>query len=276
MGKRYIVLDQNVLRSTTLSSMLENPKNHFVLADLGFLEMTKHREEWELTLQKSLKIIAATPNRVHVACSIDELLRSELDTFQPTEGILHPEATVFLRGLLESFHLDVEGQTLDIFRRNCPENVARMSTEHLNDDVNKLNALNTIELVPKQTQEKLQRKQLPENEKLKEIQSGAICILIQTVLDKGISFQRAKMFLKRRPLLFRRILLDIWYCFELIDKGNFCTVNGAKYTNDAIDRHHVLTASFFHDLLTFDKRANSAHNALKSLLAMKIDPPILG
>ena len=89
------------------------------------------------------------------------------------------------------------------------------------------------------------------------------------LMAKGFNFPRAKMFMKRRPMLLRHLLVDIGYSFEMIEKGNYKSIKEQKFTNDLIDLHYVLTASFFNGILTYDKRVNTSFNNLTSLLAMK-------
>jgi hypothetical protein len=54
----------------------------FVLPDLAFLELIKN-DMWKETLRGSLAILAEAPNRVHVAYSVNEALKHELDTLHP-------------------------------------------------------------------------------------------------------------------------------------------------------------------------------------------------
>ncbi len=85
MLKRYIVIDQNVMRKPALEKELtENPEIRCVLPDLAFLEMTK-TPEWESTLCGSLAILSRFPSRVHVCRSVNEALRTELESFQPEQ-----------------------------------------------------------------------------------------------------------------------------------------------------------------------------------------------
>ena len=179
MAKHYIVLDQNALQTPvsnvvgamTLPKLLANPKVHFVLTDLCFLEITKNLETWELSLRKSLELVATVPGRVHVACSIDEALKDEVCNLSPVQGMLNHEATLFLRDILTSLHSGIEGHALDIFRRNCPENVAQRSVDYLNHTENKDRVLGIIDTVSEDLHEQLRRKELSEEEKLEQIRT---------------------------------------------------------------------------------------------------------
>jgi hypothetical protein len=92
----YIVVDQNCLRDeTVLNERLIRAREHgelIVLADTAFIEMTKNAK-WELTIEKSLNILAKYPEGIVASYSPGQLLRMERDSGQPHCDIVCHEAT---------------------------------------------------------------------------------------------------------------------------------------------------------------------------------------
>jgi hypothetical protein len=275
MSKRYIVLDQNVLRNPLLiNEITTESKTHFVLPDLAFLEMTKS-SEWEQTVHRSLQILSNVPSRVHVTYSVNEALDDELSTLRPVTGrMLHHKATEFVRDLLNSVSSGVEGTTLALMRRKSPENVANLSAQHLDHAENKKRFSELIETTKScvgiDLQQKLRRGEMTEIEKLEMVHHFSVNLFPKVLQDRGVNVGRARMFMKRRPMALRYYFLNIWYLFHWIEKGGFDCIKAEKITNDEVDRQYILTASFFHGLLSLEARVNDAYKALTAMLEMKI------
>ena len=75
MQRYFTVVDQNMLRSSELTRLLDGDiRAQVVLPDLALLEMTK-TDQWEATLAGSLGTLSRHPNRAHLCRTVGECLR---------------------------------------------------------------------------------------------------------------------------------------------------------------------------------------------------------
>ncbi|KAB0639903.1 hypothetical protein [Burkholderia stagnalis] len=274
MTKRYLVLDQNILRKAELSDMLANQQEaHFVLPDLAFLELTKN-DKWKETLRGSLAILAEAPVRVHIAYSVNESLKKELETLQPQTGhLMYHEATEFVRDLLCWVRTGVETVAFRRIKEGADHRLA-VASDHLSHDANRGQLAGLIEvtknMVTREQQKLLRSKQLSEGERLSIILDHAKILSVGILQGRGVDKRRAISFIKRRPLVFRYILLNVWHCMRWIAEGGFEGFPAEKVSNDVLDQQYVLTATSFHGLVSNDTRVKHAYSDLTKLLGMKI------
>lgn len=274
MTKRYLVLDQNILRRAELSDMVKNQQEtHFVLPDLAFLELTKN-DMWKETLRASLAILAEAPTRVHIAYSVNESLKKELETFQPqTKHLMHREAAIFVRDLLCWVRTGVETVA---FRRieEDPEHRLAVAADHLSHNANRSRLAELIEVtrnvLTEEQQKMLRSNQLSEKERLLMILGHAKILAVGILQEADIERGKAIGFIKQRPLVFRYILLNVWHCVRWISEGGFEGFPAEKVSNDVLDQQYVLTATSFHGVLSDDARVKRAYSDLTKLLSMRI------
>lgn len=275
MTKRYLVLDQNILRTPELVELVRsNGGAHFVLPDLAFLEMTKS-SEWQRTLHDSLATLSTVPNRVHLAYSVNEALANELQSLRPVTGhLLFREATVFIRDLLLWVRT---GRETDAFRRiqADPDNhKGSVISDHLNHVANKSQLAELIDgakrIIPEQVQKQLRGASIGDSERLDVVHEIAKGLLPNILAEAGVNYNKARSFMKQRPMAFRYVLLKVLDCVNWISKGGFESFPEHKVSNEDLDHQYVLTSTFFHELLSRDGRVNESHKHLRLLLQRPI------
>ena len=278
MAKRYIVLDQNVMQRDELKLkelLATEPNLHFVLPDLAFLEMTKS-DKWESTLSNSLSSLSGYPARIHVCYSVDEALRFELDNLRPITGhMLYPEATAFVRDILESIHKQTSGYALDRMRADLEKHREAVAKDYLDHPQNKQRLRELIEStksgLPSELQKRMRSNKVDESERLQIIHEIAVDLFPQVLAElTGISIGRARAFMKQKPLSLRFLFVKAWYWVYWIEKGGFDCFPEEGVTREETDQQYVLSASFFHDLQSKETRVNDAYYDLKLLLKKKV------
>lgn len=281
VAKQYIVLDLNVLRpsrpeNTELSNWLETRTDvHYVLPDVAFIEMAKS-EKWESTLSNNLKLIAQYPGRVHIGYSVNKALDDELSDLKPVNGhMLNQQATSFVRDLLDSIHHERDGAALNLIRNSYDIHFPPLEEQHLNHEQNKGTLLGLVneakESLSSEILNNLRANRLTDSEKLAVIHQAAVSFLTEILCeDRRVSRERARMFLKQKPLVLRYIFLRWWYNICWIANGGVEAFASHKATNEEIDQHYVVTGTFFHGVLTNETRVKESYNGLCNLLRMKI------
>ncbi|GJH13025.1 hypothetical protein CBA19CS11_29325 [Caballeronia novacaledonica] len=274
MSKRYLVLDQNVLRKAELlGTLARDRQTRFVLPDLAFLELTKN-DMWKETLRNSLSIVSGTPRRVHIAYSVNEALKNEFEKLEPQTGhLLYHEATEFIRDLLSWVHTGIETPAFGRINDD-PEHRLAVVSDHLSHDVNKSQLAGLIEatrnVLTLDQQKMLRSKRLSEAERLGLVHEHAKSLSIGILQERGIDKRKALSFIKRRPMMFRYILLNVLHCVRWIADGGFEGLAAEKVSNDVLDQQYVLTGTCFHGVVSNDARVKHAYSDLMSLLKAKI------
>lgn len=275
MAKRYLVVDQNILRAPELVELVRSDGGaHFVLPDLAFLEMIKSAE-WQRTLHDSLATLSTVPNRVHVAYSVNEALANELQTLRSVTGhLLFREATAFIRDLLRWVRT---GSDTDAFRRiqADPDNhKGSVIADHLNHAANKSELAELIDatkrIIPEQVQKQFRGSSIGNAERLDVVHEVAKELLPNIMWEAGINHNKARSFMRQRPMAFRYVLLKVLDCVNWISKGGFESFPEHKVSNENLDHQYVLTSTFFHELLSRDGRVNESYKHLRLLLQRSI------
>lgn len=275
MTKKYVVVDQNVLRKTSLEELVNcEPKTHFVVPDVAIIEMTKS-EQWESTLLNSLRTLATVPHRVHAAWSVNNALQMELRSLKSISGhMLNLDATSLLRAMLLWVATGNESAAIKGILSNTPNSRRVLAYDHLDHADNKNGVEELIEatkrFIPSDLQKKMRGQKVTRNERLDIIFDIATGLLPQILSERNIPRGRAIAFMKTRPIVLRYLLTYVWYCTHWITHGGFESFRDSDVTNDRLDQQYVITASFFDDLLTGDNHAKDSFNDLTELLKRKI------
>lgn len=272
MVKRFIVVDQNMLRKQLLETLLfDHADLQIVLPDLAFLEMTKSAE-WESTLRNSLAILAKYPRRLHVCLSVNEVLGLELRALRPiSTRIIFPEASKFMREVLRGFHVDMGSTSLDRLRQEIGEHVDELTQQHLDHDVNKAGLFNLIEttsdMLDAETEHRLRAGKLTGEQLVLLIQSLAERVIPGILKEQGMEQASLARFIGRRPMVLRYVYLKVWRCVRWLALGGFQDRTPAAVTNDLMDDQYILSATYFHGLLSLENSVNEAYRSLQSILA---------
>jgi hypothetical protein len=275
VAKRYLIIDQNVLRKSRLETLLrDHPEVRCVLPDLAFFEMTK-TPQWETTLRHSLAILSRCPSRVYVCLSVNEGLARELATLQPvTNHMMFPKATAFVRDLLESVRTGSDGHAMSRLRQHLPGHVQQLASDHLNDEENKNRLAGLIEVtkgaLPEALQKRMRGAKVPDSQRLDILHEIGTSLLPQVLSTHGIAVPKARSFMKSKPLVLRYLYLKAWRCLTWIQNGGFESFPAKAATNEEIDNQYILSATFFHGLVSEETMVNESYQDILLLLAKKV------
>lgn len=275
--KRYFVVDQNRLRTEELSRLLsEDPDARIVIPDLAFLEMTKGTKQ-ELTLQKSLARLSAFPTRAVVCRSVGQSMKSEIDRKNPVANLLGLDSeTALLRSVLFALARDPESDEVQRLLNQSTEHLNRLSADYLDHNDNKVRARSLVDSLKSGSNstfmERVRRKSVTEDERLEFIARKAPSLLRDALCSErfGLSPNSAARFVKAKPMQLRFYYLTLWLALDWAETDRIQGIGAEKVSKDYLDREYVLSATYFHGLLTNEYRMNSAFKALRKLLAQKI------
>lgn len=275
MTKRYVVVDQNVLRKPYLETlMVDDPDLHIVLPDMAFLEMTK-TGEWESTLRNSLATLSQYPRRVHACLSVNEALSSEMDAMRPINSrMMFPEASKFIRDLLCGFQSGLPSQALERIRENPDGHLDKLIHQHLNHEENKERWTDLIEvtgtmLSPEATK-RLRAKTMDAEERLRIIHDIGVALLPDILATRNIDRAVSVAFMKKRPMTLRYLYLKTWRCLRWLGDGGFDSRTPEAVTNEQLDDQYILAATFFNGLLSEERSVNEAYRDLRLLITIKV------
>lgn len=263
------------MRKSALGEVIASkPDTHFVLPDLSFLEMTKS-PQWERTLRCSLNQLALVPRRVHVAYSVNEALDIELDSLRPINGhLLHADATNFVREILAWVATGSETDAIRRIKSDPDNHKDALAADYLNHIENKAHVGDLIDttkrFIPEEIQKLMRGGKLSAAEQIDAVHEIAVGLMPQILGERSISKERARSFMKGRPMVLRYLLVKAWYSVHWISLGGFGSLRGADVTNELLDQQYVLTASFFDGLLSEEHRVNESHRDLSLLLRRKV------
>lgn len=275
MTKHYVVVDLNFLGRGNVEGLLTaRPGTRIVLPDLSFLEMTKS-DRWESILRSTLQPLSQYSNRVFVCRSVSDGLAAELANLHSVnKHMLNREATQFVRDLLNWVGSGREGYAIARIRADPECHRASLAADYLDHGRNKARLKELIEDTQSMLSGELQKRMRSANvsgeERVQFIHEMALSILPQVLGTRGISIDKARVFMRRKPLILRYMFLKIWHCVFWIEKGGFHTFPESKVTNDEIDQQYVLAATFFDGLASLETKVNNAYEDLMLLLAKKI------
>lgn len=275
MQKRYIVLDQNVLRGDELRERLcPDQSIQFVLPELAFLEMNKSTQ-WEQILRRSLAILSSHKSRVFVSYSVSQLLQTELTRKTSVQDrMLYPEATDFVREILQSVQDGSDGYGIARIKSNPGNHREALDRDHLQHEQNKAQLAALIDATKSSVHPDaircLRSGKANPDEKLDLIFEIATALLPQILVNSGFTKEKSRMFLKRKPMLLRYMYLNVWQCIDWMQMGGFDSLPSKKVTNDELDHEYILTATFFDGLFSAEGRVNDAYQDLLRLLSRRV------
>ncbi len=104
-----VVLDANVLRNESIVNAcierFERTDEPIVIPEMALFELTKHPEQWEYTLRRSLILVARCPRAVVLARSSKPLGLAEEATGVSTRSVIDVERTKAFRAILKDVEL---------------------------------------------------------------------------------------------------------------------------------------------------------------------------
>lgn len=277
MRRRYLVADQNYLRAPELEALLTtDPSVRVIFPDLGFLEMAKG-EQQELTVRHSLRILAKFPSRVKLARSVGQALRHELDTKRAVAGLIAPRAsTKIVREVLACLATDPDTTAVKRLLDQPAEYITWLKHIFLDHVDNKDRALLLVEATRHDTGadfvKQVRSGQASFEERVNFVAERVPSMLLSVLVEDrfGFSAEKAKVFVRRKPLLLRYFYLNVWAALDWEEMGRLEGLSPEKVSNDYLDREYIIAATYFDGLLTKDTRMNTAYEALTQLLQRRV------
>lgn len=272
MLKRYLIVDQNYMRSTELALAIDNdPDVRFILPDASLMEMCK-KPEWESTLMASLRSLSKCPERVYVSMSIGEAIRWETKHRKGIGGRLLPqEFTDFIRDLLSDVANCRQGDGVQLIARKIANAQAGWASDEFDHVKNKERVISFIQKLdsslPDDLKKKLRNKTLSKEQLLSAIEERSWAAMISYCSKEGISKKGLMSLVKTRSAMLRLVYLRLWLGFNWMLNKGIENVADIKVTNDLIDHDYVITATFFDGVLSKESRVNEAYEDLKLLLS---------
>lgn len=268
--KRFLVLDQNYLRSEKLKQIISTEQEtHFVIPDSAMVEMCKS-PSWEITTRQSLQALSQCPNRVHVAICMGEAVRFEMQHCKSVEGkLLDRKCRALFRDILADTKTEKEYSALTQEKMLSIQDL--LNKDELNNTKNKASLNRYIAAVRANLTEDMQ-KNLKDRHQDNEYKRELITKLtIESLLpflqeELKLSIEKSKHFLKKKPIAFRFIWLRTWLSIDWFLKGGIEDTKPSKVTNDFLDHDYILTATFFNGILSEDKRVNLAYQDIMQML----------
>jgi hypothetical protein len=275
----FHVLDQNYLRSSELRSFLANlPRGEYVLLpDEALLEMLKG-EEWHQTALKSLEILKDYPSRVLIGYARSELLKHEIQTKTPVDGIVADDITGAFQTYLTQYS---KSGNLDSFANDV---IGKLTTaqEELKD--HQLNVEENAGLF--RTMHRAIRESLsPEAVKaLRRDPANLPCDLLgysivhalsscrDALLAEGLSFDDAKALLSKDTFLLRHMLGYSLTSLRWIGSGGLEPMKDESINNQLIDIDYAVAASYGISILTKEGRVQQLYHDIKDALSIAIKP----
>lgn len=275
MHHQYFVVDQNYLRTTALRDILvEKPHLRLVLPDLALLEITKS-DKRELTVQKSLEIIADNPSRIFVSRAMSECLRYELTTARSVGGhFLSRPATIFLRQVLLAVKTNVSNDQYRRVIEDLENRLAGLKKDYLSHDENKSRSLElvdqTVKAMSAEFAKRIRSSSATHEERIEFVGEKATFLLEGVLADYGFSRGKVMAFIKTKPMLVRYFYVKLWTCLVWEEQGRLEGLGAEKVSNDLLDHEYVLAATFFDGVLSDDTKVNDAYQAVTRLLSTRI------
>lgn len=271
MRKLYQVVDQNFLRKSDLKALADTyPNCRFILPDVALIEMCKS-PQWEDTLSKSLRILSAYPHRIRVSISVGEAINTEITTKKSIEGRLLPKDFIpVFTELFSALSSERTSQTLALIAQKITSIQANLAHSELNHQQNKQGLEVLIEatksLVTPEEIKSLRNGSMSREGKLNLISERAPLVLEDFFRQADFATDKARVFLKTKPMTLRFVYLKLWSCLDWIAKGGFEGLLPERATNELMDHDYILISTFFDGILSKETRVNEAYQDMCYLL----------
>ncbi|MCB4786697.1 hypothetical protein LGR64_10475 [Delftia sp. Lp-1] len=268
---RLLVIDQNYLRADCLGELLRSHNDlRIVLPDIAMLEMLKSGS-WKSTMQRSLATLSGFANRVHVSTPIGVAIKKEIESGRvANEGMIDCLVTRWLRELLREISDGQDGSKTEAIAERILAVQQEVVADELNGEANKeklqqlVQTLKTV--ISEESLKALRAGKVAREERLAMIKKAAPYFLTDVFRRAQFSQNKAKSFLRQKPILLRFTYARIWLSIDWLSRGGIETANGATITNDFIDQDYVVTATCFNGILSKERRVNAAFEDLQGVM----------
>ena len=260
----FYVLDQNYLRDNNLRDHVSsNLISKFVIPDVGLLEMCKG-DQWNETMLMSFEILSACPGRVFLSLSIGEALNYELEHGRSIEGRLLPRAfRDFIRAALADVAAGGGGDAIDLVKRKILDAQRGMQMDELNHLNNQQSLIQRVGIIQSilagEPLRLLRGGRVSPEHRLEVIRKISNDLFLEFLLNHGFTRNKARMFIKKRPLVLRFFYVSVRQCLDWAARGGVLTMAPERISNDILDQDYVLIGSFFDCLLSREARVQEAY-----------------
>ena len=232
-------------------------------------------DEWQRTLRASLSRLAHFPNRVFAAYSVSQALAREMQTLQSVAGhMMWREATASVREVLTWVRTGKENATIRRMHESPSHTDATLRNDHFDHSHNKRSIESLVELVqgqlPNEFQKALRKPTTSDEDRLDAVHQLAKSVAYGVLAERDINRNRARAFLCKRPLFYRYLIVKTWNSLDWLYAGGLEGFKAKDATNELLDHHYALTASFFDGVLSEDAKVNRAYTALEALAPREV------
>jgi hypothetical protein len=276
------VIDQNMLNDapTGIARLLAAaPDLTVVVPDTAFVEMMKS-EEWELTMELSLRELHAYPGRVEMVIAVGEALGGELRTGRPTFARdLLPDALQELVGeLIEAFSGDADQLKREVLRsRIVPARTELLETE-LDQQAVKTRTGRLLETWIKGLDRRILRLVGSPScdpkfaTALAQVNADSFTRLVAE-RDLRMSEVEAMAFVAAKPLVLRYFMAHALYSIRAAQRGPSALqqTGAGKELNNQLDLEYGIVATYIDGLLTNDRRAREAYESLREMIERPLE-----
>lgn len=265
------VLDQNYLRAEELGNLIAaEPHSKFVIPDIALLEMCKG-DKWKETILRSFAILSTCPGRVFHSIPIGEGLNYELKHGDSIEGKLLPrDFRGFTRAILANVAAGGAGNAIDMIRAkilDAQRDIQQAELNHPNNQQSLLQRVGIIESAlagePLRT---LRSGQASREDRLALIRNVSLDLCSTFLQSHGLSRNKARVLLKRKPLVLRFFYVSVRHCVDWAARSGILSMAPERISNDILDQDYVLVGSFFDRLLSKEIRVQEADADLREFM----------
>lgn len=269
-------LDQGAFRSPALVHLINSDYDAvFVVPDSAIMEMCKS-ERWEYTARRSLKHLAAVPDRVLFALGHGECFRKEIESKRPAtfRDLICPNQTLWFRELLTEVVRGDSDKCFDAMAariKNVQADLKVTSLNHVQNfsDIRKL--IDTIDAnLRPEYKRRLRASQVPRQEYLTLVSAVLPQALSTWSRSAGYSPEQFQNLLAAKSFIVRFMWLRVRACFDWIARGGIESVDPAKITNSDVDRQYLVVGSYCGTLLSCDNDVKHLDQDLRDMLVGKV------
>jgi hypothetical protein len=268
-----LVLDNNVLRNEAVIdgciARYRETGAQFALPEMVMFELTKHPDDWEVTVRRSLEYVLRCPEALVITHTAKDLGLAEEATGTPTERVVNEKITIAWRKLLADLR-EGDGPDLDYLRRAVPNLRARLRYEEYDTDslatVQKLKNIATVfprDLVARVGNDLAK----DDRQSFREFLVGVYGIerLRDAHVHRGVAQVNADGLLSAPSVSYLFALAVGALGLEWMFRGGVDTANPRRVANDILDIEYAIPALWIGQLVAKDKGARQRFDDLKVL-----------
>jgi hypothetical protein len=257
-------LDQNQISNRTLITACQDS---FLIPDITLFENIKS-DGWRVDVLRSFEVFHEYPSRLHIAYSVGELLRRELQSHTPTRDPVNWEGTRRLRELLsQTDYVTAIETNVEALRHGGLDPVI-----HLTDNRQSLSD-GMAELAKRVGSNKMSQLRSLIRSAQPRLAEFAPCIATitrndveHTLTELGV-LDAGRINLNTHQSAFYRMQFCFWaQVFQYAMFSTSLPTGDSRLLNDIVDSDYAITASYCDSLETNDNRLCERYDALMAAI----------